>query len=370
MPSDPTSDQSVARDGARSTSGARPRRRLRTVHKLGLLLALATIVLLVSSLLGLHPFGWIADVVTNIRRIPPRYIALACALKALESVLTAISWRNVLRAAFPESAVPFRVVFGAYQGGVGINAVTPANAGSWVMLGLFRVSIRGASIASLVAAALVQGLFFSLLAVAPWLVLMVGDPNAVRAVIESAGRLAVTLFSHPAALGILTAVALLLALILARWLRGRLRNLWQQILTGGAVLRTPRRFVTGVAAPQLASYLCRLGYTATFMAAFDIPVTLRTVFLVVASGSIANGVQITPGGVGSTEAILVVALRGYASASDVTAFSLAKTSILTIWNLLFGFSALSWGFGLARAGRILRNRHRISAQTRAQSADR
>ncbi|HET7034166.1 MAG TPA: lysylphosphatidylglycerol synthase domain-containing protein [Thermomicrobiaceae bacterium] len=369
MPSDATENREATPAGAAAAGKPRRPGRWRARRKLGLLLALALIAILGAHLLGANPIRWMVRVANDIRHIPPRYIALACALKAMESLLTAIAWRGVLRAAFPESPVPFRIVLGAYQGGVGINAVTPANAGTWVMIGLYRIGIRGASIASLLAAAVVQGLFFSLLAVAPWVVLVVSDPDVVRTISENLGRFVATLTANPEALGIAAALTLVVLLVLARWLRGRLQSFWRQIVTGGAILRTPRRYLTRVALPEFASYGCRLGYTATFMAAFGIPVTAHTILLVVASSSVVNVVPLTPGGIGSTEAVLVVALRGFASASSVTAFSLAKTSILTICNLLLGFVALTWGFGLARTGRILRHRQRISAETRAQSAD-
>jgi hypothetical protein len=80
-------------------------------------------------------FGRIGDV-------SPYWLLLALALKTGESALIGLGWRNILRAAYPRSALSFRTAWGAAQGGTAINAVTPAQAGTAAMIGIFRTSIR------------------------------------------------------------------------------------------------------------------------------------------------------------------------------------------------------------------------------------
>lgn len=85
----------------------------------------------------------------------------------------------------------------------------------------------------------------------------------------------------------------------------------------------------------------------TFKAAFEIPITVHSVFLLIASNTLANTVQVTPSGIGTTEARLVIALRDDADVNTDTAFSLAKTSIQMVWNAAFGVVALGMAFRIS-----------------------
>jgi uncharacterized membrane protein YbhN (UPF0104 family) len=100
-----------------------------------------------------------------------------------------------------------------------------------------------------------------------------------------------------------------------------------------------------VALPSAASYCCRIGVNVVFMFAFDIPVTVYTVFLVASSHMLSGIFAITPGGVGQTQALDVATLRGYASTGDIAAFSITQDSILTIWNVVLGLVVMLWAFG-------------------------
>lgn len=64
-------------------------------------------------------------------------------------------------------------------------------------------------------------------------------------------------------------------------------------MDGGAVLRTPRRFLIDVVAPSLGSYLARLAIVGVFLAAYSIP-TFHNIATVTASNSISNTVSATP----------------------------------------------------------------------------
>ena len=80
----------------------------------------------------------------------------------------------------------------------------------------------------------------------------------------------------------------------------------------------------GVALPSGASYCCRIGVNIVFMAAFGIPVTAFTVFLVASSHMLSGLFAITPGGVGQTQALDVATLRAYADTSSIAAFSITQ----------------------------------------------
>src|SRR5262245_19628725 len=94
------------------------------------------------------------------------------------------------------------------------------------------------------------------------------------------------------------------------------------------------------------------------MAAFSIPITVYTVFLVASSHMLSGLFAITPGGVGQTQALDIVTLRGYASTSDIAAFSITQDAVMTIWNDLLGLVLLIWAFGAGQVRELLRSRGR------------
>ena len=100
-----------------------------------------------------------------------------------------------------------------------------------------------------------------------------------------------------------------------------------------------------MAAPSAASYVCRIGVNIVFMAAFGIPVTAFTVFLVASSHMLSGIFAITPGGVGQTQALDVATLSRYAPTKSVAAFSITQDSMLTIWNVVLGIAVMLWAFG-------------------------
>ena len=140
----------------------------------------------------------------------------------------------------------------------------------------------------------------------------------------------------------------------------KIKGLKEQFVEGGAILKTPGRYLTLVFLPALLSYVCRWVYTGIFMAAFDIPVTLYTVFLVIASNAIAGALGLTPGGLGTTQAADAVVLRNYTSTANATAYSLAQDAILTAWNLIFGLIVMSWAFGWSETKQLVHDRKQVS----------
>jgi uncharacterized membrane protein YbhN (UPF0104 family) len=108
-----------------------------------------------------------------------------------------------------------------------------------------------------------------------------------------------------------------------------------------------------VALPSGASFACRIGVNAVFMAAFDIPVTLFTVFLVASSHMLSQIFAITPGGVGQTQALDVATLRRYASSNDIAAFSVTQDAVITLWNVVLGVAVMLWAFGYRQVKELL-----------------
>src|SRR5262249_61274510 len=105
----------------------------------------------------------------------------------------------------------------------------------------------------------------------------------------------------------------------------------------GAILSTPKRYMTRVFLPSFLSYVCKYFVIGIFLAAFSIPVTFESITWVVGSGSLANVVSVTPGAVGITQATNALALNVccHVPNSAAVAYSTAQQLITTAWNITF-----------------------------------
>jgi uncharacterized membrane protein YbhN (UPF0104 family) len=304
---------------------------------------------------------WVADVVHRIGDVPVYWLVLALALKTVESALIGLTWRNILRAAYPKVDLSFKTAWGASQGGTAINAVAPAQAGTATMIGIFRSSIPGSSVAGVTAATVVQALFFTATSILLVIAVIFIRPNTVSKGSpsdETGGFLA----SHPVVIPLI-AVAILAVLFFA-WpkLKPKLVSQWHKIKEGAAIFRDWRRYAREVAAPSAASYGCRIGVSVVFMAAFSVPVTVFTVLVVAASHTLSNLFAITPGGVGQTQALDIATLRHYASTSNVAAFSITQDSVLTLFNVVLGIAVALWAFGFGQVKQMFTRKGRKQAQ--------
>ena len=309
---------------------------------------------LLANVLG-DFWDWLVGVVRRIGDVPVGLLLLALALKTAESAFIGLGWRNILRAAYPRSELSFKTAWGASQGGTAINAVTPAQAGTVAMIGIFRASIPGSTVPGVVSATVVQSLFFTGLSVLIVILTFVFRPRTASAGSPSdeSKRFAA---EHPL-LSVLIAVAVVAAAVLVwRRLKPRLISFWERAKAGGAILRDWRRYAREVALPSAASYCCRIGVNVVFMSAFSIPVTVYTVFLVASSHMLSGLFTVTPGGVGQTQALDVITLGAYASRGDIAAFSITQDAVLTIWNVMLGVGVMLWAFGADQAKSLLRSR--------------
>ncbi len=74
--------------------------------------------------------------------IQPRMLALIFILKIGQAIFSAMIWRNILCAAYPNEDVSYKFVLGVDQGQDAINAIAPAKAGTWALLSAFRFDPR------------------------------------------------------------------------------------------------------------------------------------------------------------------------------------------------------------------------------------
>jgi uncharacterized membrane protein YbhN (UPF0104 family) len=276
-------------------------------------------------------------VADRIAGIDPRLGAMALALHVGNHLLRSLAWRNAIAAAYPDRRVPYGRVLAGYAGGVAINAVAPARGGDAVKLGLVRAAVPGSTITTL--AATMSVLVVLDLLIGTVLVLTVGLTGAVPLDPR---------FSVPG--GALPVIAAALAATAATgWLlRRRLTGLARRLRQGGAILRTPGRYVRDVAAPQLAAWACRVGVVLCLLAAFGLPATVPLAGLVMVVSGASTIVPLTPGGAGTQQVALALALSQTASAAAVVSFSLAMQASVTAVNALLGVAAAMAVFRTAR----------------------
>ena len=308
-------------------------------------------------------WDWVIGVFGRIGDLSFYWLLLALLLKTMESALIGLGWRNILRAAYPQAELSFKTAWGASQGGTAINAVTPAQAGTVAMIGIFRKSIPGSSVAGVTSAAVVQSLFFTAFSVVIVICVAIFRPRTVSKgspADESGGFIA----SHPVLVPVVVVVAAAALVYFWPRLKPRLLSTWHKAKQGAAIFRDWRRYAVGVALPSAGSYACRIGVNVVFMAAFGIPITAFTVFLIASSHMLSGLFALTPGGVGQTQALDLATLRGHASSGAIGAFSITQDSVMTIWNVVLGVIVMLWAFGFDQMRTLL---SREGRQPQAQS---
>jgi uncharacterized membrane protein YbhN (UPF0104 family) len=282
--------------------------------------------------------AWAAEIWRLITAVPLPYLIVACLLKAGEVVLNAVTWRNVLRAAYPDRPIPLRPVLGVVQGTLGIFAVIPPKFGGFAVLGLYRLAFPDLALTGLIATRMVQGITATVVGTALLLIVVMG------VVSEQAAPWSTWFADQPLAAALVIGGFVLLGLLLFAY-RSYLRSFGAELARAGAILRTPGRFAGLVVLPSLVAIALRWGVTATLLTAFAIPATLESLLLVNVSHGVARSFQVTPGGFGTLQAVDLVALQGFAPAAVVTAYSLTQAALLLLFNIAFGLVAMSWAFG-------------------------
>ena len=193
-------------------------------------------------------WDWLAGVVGHMGDISLYWLVLALTLKTAESALIAVGWRNILRAAYPSSPLSFRIAWGASQGGTAINAVTPAQAGTAAMIGIFRKSIRGSTVAGISSATVVQAAFFTVLSVIIVIGVGIFRPRTVSkgSPSDEAGGFFAT---HPWLTALIVVGVIVIAVFVWRRFKPRVLKLWHEVKEGAAIFRDRRRYARQVALP-------------------------------------------------------------------------------------------------------------------------
>lgn len=282
-------------------------------------------------------------VIATFAQASPAWLMLALGFHLLNHLLRSLAWRSVLVAAYPGRRVPFLDVAGAYATGVALNAVVPGRGGDVAKVAIVRSRLKGSSVATIAAGMSVLVLFD-----------LVAATVLLGALLVSGG-LPLNVSSPSGALiaGGVAAATAAAAPIAVRRLRPRLARLWAQLRQGGAILRSPPRYVRGVVAPQSAAWACRIGVVFSLLAAFGLPASLETAALVMVLCGVSSLVPLTPGGAG-TQQVLVAYALGHAGAAAVLAFSIGMQVGVTVVNGLLGLVGAMLSFRTLRPAAALR----------------
>jgi uncharacterized membrane protein YbhN (UPF0104 family) len=281
------------------------------------------------------------------------WLGIALAVHSMSLLVRARVWCSILRVALPDRRVPVRPVVSAYFAGVGANAIAPAHGGDLVRVYAARRALPGASVATIVSTLVAETVFgivviaslAGLTASAGWLPPLVEVPDAQ----------AFEFSFYASHVGLVLASSLALAVALAvavRWGARHVNGLALHVLQGFRVLRSPVTFARVVALPQLGDWLLRAATAFALLAAFGIHPSVKTAILVLVVDSVATAVPFTPGGAGAQQGLLVLALAGAATSTQILAFSVGSQVVITLANILLGLVGIYASFGHVRLRRI------------------
>jgi uncharacterized membrane protein YbhN (UPF0104 family) len=337
---------SVGAPGAQPPS-APPRPILTRIWHIAAWVGGVALALYVLNLLGIPVASWIHQLFKEIRAVPASAIVGGCVLEALQTGFAALSWLTILRAAFPDAAIPFRPVLAAYAVAVALNSFLPANIGTLVMMLMLVTLIAGATFAAIFSGFIVQKIPFTVLSVAMYVYLFATVSGSLSFELGFVS-------AHPGWTVVIVVGTVALLVLLCRIFWRRAAKLRDRVKTGGAILGQPRRFMVGVALPCTASFAARLGIVAVFLGAFSIPVTFHSVVSVTAANSVSSSLSVTPGGVGVTQALNVVVLQHLTTTSNATAYSVAQQLVISAFDVLFGIVLVAWVFGWSGGKELVR----------------
>ena len=255
-----------------------------------------------------------------------KYIVGGTILQILQTTFNGLAYYGILSYAYPDSTRLWPVIT-AYAVGVSMNNFLPANIGTFVTLLMFVAIIPGSTFPGILAAYLVNKIFFTIVGglVYAYMFIEAGcgvrcrarlvprSPGAASSGLRRRGRVPARhrgsdpLAQAPEAVGAIEAG-------------------WQDPRPSGRLheARPP--------ALNSASYAAKVGVIIVFLAAYAIPVTFDSVMSVIGSSSAANMTSVTPGAVGITQAANVVALKDYTDADTATAYSLSQQLVTTAVN--------------------------------------
>jgi uncharacterized membrane protein YbhN (UPF0104 family) len=272
-----------------------------------------------------------------------KWLAIGILFHLCKLMAVSRAWHNIVQAAYPDRRVRWRQMFGAYVAGTGVNAIIPARGGDVVRLFLAKRRIDGSTYTTLVSTSLLQTLFdivvagcFVLWAVTQHVLPGLDVLNSPRLPALDWGWA----FRHPTAGLILVGLLLLFGTALVAWVAERVDEFRAKVAQGFSAFHDRSYYLRHVAFWQLLDWSLRLATVFFFLRAFGIPATLHNALLVQVSQSLATIFPISPGGIGTEQALLVYIFRNVTSKSMALSFSVGMRVTLLVVNAIVGFTAI------------------------------
>lgn len=328
------------------------------ILRIALWLGGIALLLAVLNFLGVDLESWFSSLWDSLTAVDLEYVVLGLLFQTLETVLSAIAWIAILRAAYPQAGIKVMPVLTCYAVAVAGNDVLPASLGTLVMLIMLMAVIPGSTFPGLVGGQVVHKLFFMAAGVFVYLYLFLSVPGSFELELGF-------LDDHRAlSLIIPTAVVVAVALVVrAFWTR--LKGLWGRAKRGGAILADKKAYTLKVLLPSLGAWLCKLAVIGVFLAAYGIPATFHTIMSVAGGNSLANVVSVTPGGAGVNQAVNSATLtRENVDQATALAYSAGQQLITTAWSVSLAIILVAIVFGWA-GGKQLVARSYEEAKVRA-----
>jgi uncharacterized membrane protein YbhN (UPF0104 family) len=301
-----------------------------------------------------------------------KWLALGIACHLCKLLAVSRAWTNIIKAAYPDSRVRYRQMFGAYVAGTGVNAIIPARGGDVVRLFLAKRRVEGSTYTTLVSTSLLQTVFD--MAVASCFILWAITQHVLPGlnVLRSPSLPSLDYgwaFRHPLIGLILFGLLLVLGTALIAWIAERVEEFKAKVAQGFAAVRDRSYYLRRVAFWQLVDWSLRLVTVFFFLRAFGIPATLRNALLVQVSQSLATIFPVSPAGIGTEQALLVYIFRNVTSKSLALSFSVGMRVTLIIVNALVGFAAILLMTGTVHVRRAAEADRAGGKPARARASD-
>ncbi|HEY1366879.1 MAG TPA: lysylphosphatidylglycerol synthase transmembrane domain-containing protein [Gaiellaceae bacterium] len=268
-------------------------------------------------------------------------LGYACACQLAKLIVISRAWRNVLAAAYPEARVTWLRCFEAWVAGAGVNAVIPARGGDVVKLFIAKRGIVGSTYPTLVSTVLLLSLFDMVVAggFVAWALTQHLLPT-----LDILSRIPSFDFGwfvrHPRLAAVIAGVVLALLLVGTVWTRRRVIEFRARVAQGFAVLHDRPRYLRTVLFWQVCDWALRLATIFFFLRAFGVAATPHSVVLVQVSQSLASIFPVSPGGLGTEQALLLYLFRGVTSRTGALGFSVGMRVTLAVVNVALGAAAI------------------------------
>ena len=338
-----------------------PAARSRPLWRRILLWALIVVVIgAAANLLGWDLRGWFHNLWNTITTISVGSLLAAIALMIVQTTATAYAWYSILHFAYPERT-KWKDILAGYAVSVGLNTILPANLGTLVFL-IMVTGLLSISFAAVLGGYAVEKIFFTLAGAFTYLYLFLTVGGSFDISFS-------WVHEHwPATIIVFGGGTLMIVLLLRRFWP-RVVAWWENAKEGGAILGNGRTYLGRVFLPSFVSWAAGLAVVGVFLNAYGIPVSFDTLMHVAGGNSLANVTSVTPGGVGVTQAWNVASLKGVASTTDATAYSVAQQLVSTAWAILFGLILMIWAWGWGGGKQLVSDSYAEAKRRQAEESE-